>query len=184
MTKQANRRAWPWFVLMAAAFLGIAASVGYGFVTSISKLTDSVTYLPLDESMCNPQSEWSNKPMLFLRKGANLAPADVLAGIAARGPDGNPIPIMPQSSTSLDIPAGTFDSIGVLDLSGLGPTDDVCFDVVGLDHSLQANDLMVLEYFVPSVLIAIFKSCAVSIVFAVVFVISIVKAVRTNSSNS
>ena len=184
MTKQSNRRAWPWFVLMAVAFLGIAASVGYAIVNSLNTITNAVTYLPLDESTCNPKSEWTNKPMLFLRDGARLAQADTLAAITATGPDGSPIAIMSQSGMSLGIPAGEFNSIGSLDLSALNPSDEVCFDVVGLDQSLQADDLMVLQYFVPSVLMAILKSCAVIIVFVVVFIISIMKAIRTISSHS
>ena len=169
---------WPWLLAAGLAFLILVGTIAGSFIYATRAVTGSTVELTIDGTTCRTQAEWTANPTIFLRANT-VKPGEAMIAIAPYGPDGHVFTTMAaKQGVSLALPSGTFNSIATIDLTAFDPTDDICFDIGGLEDRLTTGDLLVVGDFASPLVTAFLSSCGIGAVMVIVIGISIVKAKR------
>jgi hypothetical protein len=166
---------WPWLLAAGLAFLVLVGTIAGSFIYATRAVTGSTVELEIDGTTCRTQAEWTANPTIFLRD-QTVPAGTAMLGLAPYGPDGHVILMSPKAGTSIDIPKGAYHSIATIDLTAFDPTDEICFDVGGLEDQLTTGDLLVVGDFASPLVAAFLSSCGVGAVMVVVIGVSIIKA--------
>ena len=187
MTEQTDRNTpgspWPWLLAAGLAFLILVGTVAGSFIYATRTVTGSMVELEIDGTTCRTMAEWTSNPTIFLRTNT-VKPGEAMLAIAPYGPDGHVFTTMAvKQGVSLDIPRGTFDSIATIDLTAFDPTDEICFDIGGLEDRLTTGDLLIVGNFASPLVTAFLSSCGIGVIMAIVIGVSIVKSKRRIDAN-